>query len=357
MRTSRKKVVLVEDSPVALEILQQLLKSSPEVDLVGTARDGMEGLQVINKTQPDVVCTDLFMENMDGLELTQRVMAESPRPILVISNFVGKKDVDNVFRLLQAGALDVFPKPATGSPTDYAKVRDDLITKIKILASMKVDANPQKLSAAVESSISSSFLGTNSQVTNIASSVQVIAIGASTSSLQTIQKILKQLPRNFSLPIICTLHLSGGSLPELVNWLSSECQLKVKIAEIGETPALRTVYFAPEKNHLELDVQGKFTYVRATVTEKYCPSITVMFKSLAKHYGRTIAAVLLSGLGSDGAEGLQAISQAGGITIAQHETGGGLFGMVKQANSLNAVQHLLGIEEITPFLLQMISRA
>ncbi|PMB01245.1 chemotaxis response regulator protein-glutamate methylesterase [Fischerella thermalis CCMEE 5268] len=353
--TSRKKVVLVEDSPIALEILQQLLKSSPEVDLVGTARDGVEGLEVISRTQPDVVCTDLFMENMDGLELTQRVMAESPRPILVISNFVGKKDVENIFRLLQAGALDVFPKPITGSPTDYAKVRDELITKIRILASMKVDANPQKLSAAIESSTSSSFLGTNPQVTNIASSVQVIAIGASTSSLQTIQKILKQLPQNFSLPIICTLHISGGSLPELVNWLRCECHLKVKIAELGETPTPRTVYFAPENSHLELDVQGKFTYVRATVTEKYCPSITVMFKSLAKYYGRAIAAVLLSGLGSDGAEGLQAISQAGGITIAQHETGGGLFGMVKQANSLNAVQHMLGIEEITPFLLQIVS--
>src|SRR5919199_3046232 len=98
------KVVLVEDSPVALEILQRLLNSSPDVNVVGVARDGVEGLEVITRTQPDVICTDLLMENMDGLELTQRVMAEDPRPILVISNFVQKADVDNVFRLLQAGA-------------------------------------------------------------------------------------------------------------------------------------------------------------------------------------------------------------------------------------------------------------
>ncbi len=355
MTTSKRKVVLVEDSPIALEILQSLLGSCSDIDVVGTARDGVEGLEVIGKTQPDVICTDLFMENMDGLELTQRVMAESPRPILVISNFVGKTDVKNVFRLLQAGALDVFPKPVTGSPTDYEKIKEALITKIKTIASMKVDSNPQKLSAPVKPSMSGSFLESKPLVTNVTCELQVIAIGASTGSLQAIQKILCQLPVNFPLPVICTLHISGGSLQGLVNWLSSECKLQVKIAEVGETPAPKTVYFAPEKSHLELDAQGKFIYSRATVTEKHCPSITVMFKSLARYYGRTTGAVLLTGLGTDGSEGLQAISEAGGMTIAQHEKNGALFGMVKQANSLGAVQHMLGIEEITPFLLKFLS--
>ncbi|SRR5579883_144797 len=355
MTTSKRKVVLVEDSPIALEILQGLLESSPEVDVVGTARNGVEGLEVINKTHPDVVCTDLFMENMDGLELTQRVMAESPRPILVISHFVGKKDFENVFRLLQAGAVDVFPKPTTDAPTDYTKVRDALITKIKILANMKLDTNRQRLSTCVESLPSSSLLGSIPQVTNAVSGLQVIAIGASTGSLQSIQKILSQLPMNFSLPIMCTMHITEGFLAGLVNWLSCECPLKVKIAEVGETPAPRTVYFAPEKNHLELDVHGKFMYSRATVTQKYCPSITIMFKSLASYYGKTTAAVLLSGLGTDGSEGLQAISQVGGITIAQQETGSALFGMVRQAHTLGAVQQMLGVEEIAPFLLKTVS--
>jgi two-component system chemotaxis response regulator CheB len=354
MATNR--VVLVEDSPVALEILQRLLNSSPEVDVVGTARDGVEGLEVITRTKPDVICTDLLMENMDGLELTQRVMADDPRPILVISNFVNKTDVDNVFRLLQAGASDVFPKPTTESPTDYEKLKNALVTKIKVLSNMKVTAKRpgQSLSSSPNLMTSGAFSGNQMQMSNVSSRVKVIAIGASTGGLQAIQKIVCQLPANFPLPIICTVHLSTGVLSGLVNWLSSECGLKVKIAEVGESPLPGTVYFAPEKSNLELNVHGNFIYSNCPETDKHCPSISAMFNSVARVYGKATAGVLLTGLGSDGAQGLQAIAQAGGITIAQEEKGGS-FGMVKEAIALKAVQQVLSLEKIAPFLLKTIS--
>lgn len=356
MTTTKNKVVLVEDSLVALEILQRLLNSSPEVDVVGTARDGVEALEVISRTQPDVICTDLLMENMDGLELTKRVMGQDPRPILVISNFVHKTDIDNVFRLLQAGAVDIFPKPATGSPTDYEQLKEALVTKIKVLSSVKVAARPQQLlNAPVDPTKSGSLPGTIPLMSNVTSRVQAIAIGASTAGLQPLQKMLSQLPLNFPLPIICTMHVSEGSLSGVVNWLSSECQLNVKIASVGEIPSPRTVYFAPEKDHLELDVEGRFMYSRVAVREKHRPSITVMFKSVAKFYGRATAAVLLTGLGNDGAEGLQEICQAGGITIAQDDKSRTLFGMVKEAINLGAVQNIIEVDEIVPFLLSIIS--
>lgn len=132
------KVVLVEDSAIALQILQRLIDSSPEVDVVGTAQDGSDGLKVIARTMPDVICTDLQMPNMDGLEFTEKVMSEFPRPILVVSNTVHPSDVDNIFNLMQAGALDFFPKPTSGSATDYEKLKSALITKIKVLASKRV---------------------------------------------------------------------------------------------------------------------------------------------------------------------------------------------------------------------------
>ncbi len=135
---SKIRVVLIEDSVVALEILKRLINSSNEVEVVGTALDGVEGLQVIAKTQPDVICTDLQMPNMDGLEFTKAVMERFPRPVLVISNAVQPTDVDNIFNLMQAGALDFFPKPTTGTATDYEKLKDTLITKIKVLASKRV---------------------------------------------------------------------------------------------------------------------------------------------------------------------------------------------------------------------------
>ena len=348
------KVVLVEDSPVALEILQRLLNSSPDVDVVGTARNGVEGLEVITKTKPDVICTDFMMENMDGLEMTQRVMADDPRPILVISNFVQKKDVDNVFRLLQAGAADVFPKPSTDSPTDYEKLKSALVTKIKVLSNMKVTQKRPGQPHSAKPMTSGAFSGNQPLMTNVSSRVKAIAIGASTGGLQSIQKIVCQLPANFPLPIICTVHVSTGVLSGLVNWLSAECPLKVKIAQVGESPAPGTVYFAPEKCDLELDNRGKFIYSNCPVEDKHCPSISVTFKSVARFYGRATAGVLLTGLGCDGAEGLQAIAQAGGITLAQDDKGGA-YGMVKEAMNLDAVQQVLAIEKIAPFLLKTIS--
>ena len=132
------KVVLVEDSAIALQILQRLIDSSPEVDVVGTAQDGAEGLKVIARTMPDVICTDLQMPRMDGLEFTEKVMSEFPCPILVVSNTVHPADVDNIFNLMQAGALDFFPKPTSGTAMDYEKLKNSLITKIRVLASKKV---------------------------------------------------------------------------------------------------------------------------------------------------------------------------------------------------------------------------
>ena len=350
------KVVLVEDSPVALEILQRLLNSSSEIDIVGTARNGAEGLEVITRTQPDVICTDLFMENMDGLELTKRVMAEDPRPILVFSSFVQKADVDNVFRLLQAGAADVFPKPASNSASDYEKLKSALIAKIKVLSNMKVTQRQQKQPLTVPGkAIASGALSSNQPpMINVSSRVKAIAIGASTGGLQAIQKIVCNLPSNFPLPIICTVHVGTGILTGLVNWLSSDCPLRVKIAEVGESPAPGTVYFAPEKHNLELDVQGKFIYANCAETDKNCPSISAMFNSVASYYGRATVGVLLKGIGRDGAEGLRAIARAGGITVAQDDKGGA-FGMVKEAIALDAVQQVLAVEKMAAFLLKSVS--
>jgi two-component system chemotaxis response regulator CheB len=257
--------------------------------------------------------------------------------------------------LLQAGAADVFPKPSTDSPTDYEQLKSALVTKIKVLSNMKVTAKRPGQSMSAKPMTSGGYSGNQPLMTNVSSRVKAIAIGASTGALPAIQKIVCQLPANFPLPIICTVHVSTGVLSGLVNWLSSECPLKVKIAEVGETPAPGTVYFAPEKNDLDLDAWGKFIYTDCPETNKHCPSITATFKSIARVYGKATAAVLLTGLGRDGAEGLQAIAQAGGITIAQDEKGGGSFGMVKEAMSLNAVQQVMTIEKIAPFLLKTVS--
>ena len=135
---SKIKVVLVEDSPVALNILERLINSSPEIEVVGTASEGREGLTVIANTDPDVVCTDLDMPHMDGLEFTKEIIKSNPKPILVISNAVHPENVDNIYNLMMAGALDFFPKPTSGVGTDYEKLTSLLVQKIKVLSTKKV---------------------------------------------------------------------------------------------------------------------------------------------------------------------------------------------------------------------------
>jgi two-component system, chemotaxis family, protein-glutamate methylesterase/glutaminase len=340
------KVLLVEDSLIALELLQRLLKNSSEVEIVGTARNGQEALALIPTTNPGVICTDLHMTPIDGLELTRQVMTNFPRPILVISNSVQEDDTKNIFSLLQAGAVDIFPKPTGTDYREYERVKDRLIAKIKMLS--QVTVKPR----SGYSTLNPIGVSANSPDTDV---LRSIAIGASTGGPQAIHKIITALPPNFPVPIICAQHIGDGFLTGLISWLNEDCQLTVKIAQIGETPAPRTVYFAPEKAHLEFDAQGKFIYSNFTSATGTCPSIDALFRAVARVYGRASASIVLTGMGTDGVAGMQAIAAAGGTTIAQDEQSCLVFGMSKLAIASGSVQHPLGIQDIAPFLMTKIA--
>lgn len=452
------KVLIVEDSPVAMIILKRILASSPEIQVVGTAKNGLEALEVIIQLQPDVICTDLHMAQMNGLEFTKEVMSKFPRPILVISAAVRKEDTYNVFELLQAGAVDVFPKPETGLTSDYDRLRQELINKVKVLSGVKVftrfssqnsppdtterdilslpDGKKQKyprnqeifiesnkeflcrsqsgkidrinkqeskgnlpeissplppsstvaplgragLQAGVQGSHqkqaensqskaafpipSANFFAASasrqkkklifpisSRPSNI---IRVVAIGASTGGPQALLTILSQLPSNFSASAICVQHISLGFLPGLVNWLNSECVLPVKIAAPGERVQPGVIYFPLEGHHLEVDSQKRFVCSTAAPLAGHRPSVTVTFNSVARRWAAQSAGVLLTGMGRDGAEGMQAIAASGGLTIAQNEASSVVFGMPKEAIALGAVQHILPIGAIAPFLLSKV---
>jgi two-component system, chemotaxis family, protein-glutamate methylesterase/glutaminase len=339
------KVLLVEDSLIALELLQRLLRSSPEVEVVGAARNGQEALELIPKVNPKVICTDLHMSPIDGLELTKQVMERFPCPILVISNSVQEDDTKNIFGLLKAGAVDIFPKPTSGDYTEYEQVKDRLIAKIKMLSQVTVKARSNRAEST------SDVASNNIQSTG---TLKAIAIGASTGGPQAIHKIITALPANLPLPIICAQHIGEGFLAGLISWLKDDSQFNIKVAQIGETPAPNTVYFAPERAHLEFDHQGKFIYSNFTASTGTCPSIDALFRSVARVYGSSSASILLTGMGTDGVAGTEAIKAAGGLTIAQDEQSCLVFGMSKLAISTGAVTQVLSLPEIAPFLVKQI---
>ncbi len=136
------KVLLVEDSAVAINIYEKMLNSSSQVEVIGKAKDGREGLALVSQLNPDVICTDLQMPGMNGLEFTKQVMAKYPTPILVLSNAVQKSDVENIYEVMKAGAVDVMPKPQTAAGGNSDSMQNELVVKIRVLATKKVKAIP-----------------------------------------------------------------------------------------------------------------------------------------------------------------------------------------------------------------------
>ncbi|HEY9688682.1 MAG TPA: chemotaxis-specific protein-glutamate methyltransferase CheB [Coleofasciculaceae cyanobacterium] len=344
------RVLLVEDSEIATRLLQRAIESTGMLKVVGTAKTGVEGLELLETTQPDVICTDLHMPRMNGLEFTRQVMVRSPRPILVISNSVREEDRRTVFELLEAGAVDVFPKPVMSSPEHYAQVATQLVAKIKVLAGVKVfklrRSRLEALTAAGSSPIT-----VPTPIVPVRPTAQAIgAIGASTGGPQALRDILSQLPAHFPLPLVCVQHISLGFLRGLMDWLGMSCALPIQIAQAGQLPRPGVIYFPPESRQLEFDAQGRFVTFRTDAVEGHCPSVTVTFRSIAKVFGSRSISILLTGMGVDGALGLREVIQAGGWTIAQDEASSVVFGMPRAAIELGAAKQVLPLSAIAATL-------
>ncbi|HEY9885044.1 MAG TPA: chemotaxis-specific protein-glutamate methyltransferase CheB [Thermosynechococcaceae cyanobacterium] len=356
------RVLLVEDSPVVLMVLKRLLATAADIEVVGTACNGQKALELLPALQPDVICVDYHMPVMDGLTFTQRVMSQFPRPILVISTSVHPQENEhNIFRLLEAGAVDIFPKLKLGSDRDYESFRQALINKIKVLAGVKVFTRHTLQPATTSQKttiLTPSIKQVNQPLEGIHApifTVRAIAIGASTGGPQALHTLLTQLPDHLALPIVCVQHISEGFLQGLVNWLAAECRLPVKIAQAGVIPLPGVIYFAPERSHLEFGRQGQFLCTASAPVDGHCPSVTIMLRSAAQYYGSGLVGILLTGMGRDGASGMQDVALAGGITIAQDEQSSVVFGMPKEAIALGAVKHVLSINAIPVALAKMLS--
>ncbi|MGK7923594.1 MAG: chemotaxis-specific protein-glutamate methyltransferase CheB [Trichodesmium sp.] len=376
MTNNRKviKILIVDDSPVALIILKKIFAASPEIEVIGTAKNGLDALKLMPLIEPDVICTDLHMASMNGLEFTREIMEKYPRPILVISSSVQEHDTQNVFQLLEAGAVDVFPKPETGFTSNHKITNQELINKIKILSGVKVFTQHRRHINRVKPENKQQLCVKNIQEKRVrmpltfspqtpskyhrsTKNIQVVAIGASTGGPQALKTIINNLPSNLPVPVICVQHISNGFLSGLVNWLASESKLPVKIARSGEFPKPGVIYFPPEEHHLELNSTGRFICLKTPAIGGHRPSITVTFKSVANFYSSFAIGVLLTGMGRDGADGMKAIDESGGMTIAQDEASSVIFGMPKEAIALGAAQYILSINDITPMLLNYIGQA
>jgi two-component system, chemotaxis family, protein-glutamate methylesterase/glutaminase len=240
--------------------------------------------------------------------------------------------------------LDILAKPRGGLESDFGITAHDLITKIKILAGVKVIGRRGTSANA----ITQPMLPLQSVPTT--SAPRIVGIGASTGGPQALERILGQLPEDYPLPLLCVQHIAVGFMQGLVDWLAGSCRIRVRTAVEGAQPLAGTAYFPPNARHLEIDDSGAFRCSSALPFGGHRPSIDIAFSSLARRYGADAVGVLLTGMGQDGAQGMLDIARAGGLTIAQDEESSVVFGMPKRAIELGAVRHVLPLQQIGPVL-------
>jgi two-component system, chemotaxis family, protein-glutamate methylesterase/glutaminase len=329
---SEIRVVIVDDSAVARELLKSVLESDPGIRVVGMAATGSEGLELTVKLKPDLVTMDLVMPGMDGMEATQRIMASHPTPILFFSSFFERGGSYTRSDALAAGALDIVEKPTPMPDAQWTAAAGVLVKKVRALAQVTVvthilgapapDQRPQ-------------------QRRSPRGAAGVVAIGASTGGPRVLELLLSSLPANYSPAVLVVQHMADGFVIGLVSWLRHRCALPIKVAEQGDLLQSGHVLFAPTSAHVTVLPGGRVRLQDDEPVMGCRPSVNVAFLSLARAYGPRAAGVLLTGMGTDGATGLLAMRRAGGVTLVQDEASCAIFGMPRAAIDLGAAQHVL----------------
>jgi two-component system chemotaxis response regulator CheB len=313
------RVLIADDSPTARALLVAILSSDPDIQVVGEACNGAEAVELTRKLRPDVITMDLRMPVMDGFEATKEIMIAVPTPIVIVTASFEAREMDVTMNALRAGAVAAVQKPpGSGAPAFDEAVRE-LLTTVKAMALVKVVRHwrPAQATGPVpaRSAARSGARG------------KVVAIATSTGGPAALHHLLSKLPAGFPAPILVVQHITSGFTAGLAHWLNQVSAFHVKIAQEGETLAPGTVYLAPDSCHLGVTSRHRIALSNAPPVGGFRPSGTFLFESVAQTFGPATVAVILTGMGEDGVEGLRAVHQAGGTIIAQDEKTSVVFGM------------------------------
>jgi two-component system, chemotaxis family, response regulator WspF len=328
------KIAIVNDVAMAAEALRRVVLSVPEYQIAWIARDGQEAVQLCAQDRPDVILMDLLMPVMDGVEATRRIMSANPCIILVVTATV-EGNFQQVYAAMGHGALDAVATPVLGSHgrLDGAEA---LLRKIATVAMLIHDTAPK--SSAKPFNVQAQQVPGNDS--------PLLLLGASTGGPQAVSQILAQLPGDFPAAVVLVQHVDCCFAEGLADWLGARTPLRVQIAPPGAALRVGTVLLAATNDHLILQPDHTLAYTPDPQDYPYRPSVDVLFKSVAGHWKGRGCAVVLTGMGRDGAEGLLALRAAGFHTVAQDKETSVVYGMPRAAAELNAAQEVLPVEEI-----------
>jgi len=343
------KVLIVDDSPVTRGVLRDWLEKEKDLKVIGEAKDGSEAFELVENLSPNLVIMDILMPKMNGLEATEKIMAYHPTPILVFSSAVNDRELNIAFEAISRGALDVMAKP-DGMRKNEQRAKEELLKRIRILSRIPVIPHPRgKMTARRQPpgliEIEAAKIPLPEQ------KYEILAIGASTGGPKAICDILRLFPKEFPAPIVVVQHIADTFIEGMASWLDRESELTVKVAAPGEKLKPGVVYLAPPDQHL-LIKDHKVELSNSHQVNNCRPSVDILFQSLAEAYGKKAVAVLLTGMGSDGAAGMKKIHDQGGRTIVQDEQSSIVFGMPASAIELGGVDQVAPLDKISSAIFQ-----
>jgi two-component system chemotaxis response regulator CheB len=338
------RVLVVDDSPLVRQILVSMLESDPAFVVVGEAADGVDGARQAIRLRPDVITMDIRMPRLDGLGAIKQIMSAVPTPIVVVTSAVYDADLDVAFCAIEAGALTVVEKPKGLSASAYEAVRGQLLTTIKLMSDVQVvTIRPagQASGRAVQDAESLFWAQAN---------IKLIAVGSSTGGPGILRQILSALPGDMSIPIAIVQHITPNFSQGFAQWLDHATELTVSLATEAERLAPGQVLIAPEHVHMAIRPGGYIRLDPSPPIRGLRPSANVLFASAAKAYRDGAVGIILTGMGEDGADGLQALRQAGGYVLAQDEASCVVYGMPKAAIDRGVVDRVLSPDQIAATL-------
>jgi len=352
------RVLVVDDSLTVRKQLIALMEADGTLEVVGEASDGKQAIELCERLRPDVMTLDLVLPVLDGLAVTEHVMAYFPTPILIVSSSTNRGELLDTYQALAAGALDVLDKPPGGANALWDQqflATLKRASRIKVIPHLRGKLNsPSRPGRAA----ASGSPATDRPQSPTPGAYSLVAIGASTGGPSAILSILKGLPADFPLPILFVLHIGEAFAGTFAEWLNGVSPLPVRHARDGEPlpePGVPGVLVAPADRHLEIR-SGRLHLVDGPERHACRPSIDSLFESVARELGPRAIAVLLTGMGKDGASGLKQIQTSGGKTIAQDEATSVIYGMPREAARLDAASHVLPLSDIAPYLRSLARR-
>jgi two-component system chemotaxis response regulator CheB len=352
---SKIKVLIVDDSSTARNLLKLLLSEDPQFEIIGIVSNGREAVEFAEKEKPDVISMDIHMPEMNGFEATREIMENNPVPIVIVSTAYNPNETQLSFKALEAGALKIMPRPFGPGHPDFLKHGKSYRSILKSLSEVKVIKRHRSNLAhsEVRQQEQKNLAQPNKELYR--DTCGVVAIGSSAGGPSALQVILNTIKQDFPAPILIVQHIEKGFAEGFAHWLGTVTQIPVCIPKNGETLMPGCAYLPSGDHHLGVSKEGIAFISSAPAENGLRPSVSFLFRSVGTHYGKRAVAIMLSGMGRDGAEELKYMKDMGAYTIVQDEESALVYGMPGEAIRLNAFCRILPPERMARAITEQVN--